>query len=290
MQTYLFVGIMLISFTACKNDSKQEIEVPEPPPEISLYDSLPKSTSDKDLETKQRIEIIRKDLVEKPDERRQLDPLLEDKSYYKETDFYIIDFNYPYLNENRKPTYANFNQFIAQKYLNIKEVEAQILEDKEMLCDTLRFHQLREKRIVNYKVYHVNEQLLSVMFYKENYYSGAMHPAYTFDCLNFDLDRGVFMNYEDFFIEGSEEELRGILNELIDDKISTGELFYDCWEVSQDDFFRGKNNFVVNDDSVEYYFEDCVICPAYTGTYSLSIPIVKLLPVLRHYNLNPLRI
>ena len=134
--------------------------------------------------------------------------------------------------------------------------EAQILEDKELLCDTLRIHQIREKRLVNYKVYQVNEQLLSVLFYKENYYSGAMHPAFTFDCLNFDLERGVFMTYEDFFIQGSEEELRNILNETLSGKIQKGEVFYDCWGITSDDFFRYKNNFVVDDQRVEYYFED----------------------------------
>ncbi len=290
MRHYIWLCTLFILLIGCKNDTKKEQEIIETPSETTLTDTLTIIDADRDLETQQRIEIIRKELKDKPDERLQLDPLLDDKDYYKETDFYVIDFNYPYLNENRKPTNVNFNTYIAKKYLNIKEVEAQILEDKELLCDTLRIRQIREKRIVNYKIYHVNEQLISVLFYKENYYSGAMHPAYTFDCLNFDLDRGIFMNYEDFFVEGSEEELRGILNELISSKIKSGDLFYECWEVTQDDFFRYKNNFVVNDDSVEYYFEDCIVCPAYTGEYSIQIPLYKLLPVLRRYNLNPLKV
>ena len=65
-------------------------------------------------------------------------------------------------------------------------------------------------------------------------------------------------------------------------------MFYDCWTISDDDFFDAKNNFVINDDTVEYYFDDCVICPSYTGTYSIKIPLQMLMPVLRKFKKNPL--
>ena len=97
------------------------------------------------------------------------------------------------------------------------------------------------------------------------------------------------MNYNDFFIEGSEGELRSILNEVITQNIQKGEFYYDCWEISPEDFNRYKNNFVADDASVAYYFEDCVVCPSYTGDYSVTIPLEKLLPVLKRYHLNPLK-
>ncbi|HAT66265.1 MAG TPA: hypothetical protein DCS66_17005 [Flavobacteriaceae bacterium] len=290
MKNLLFLLFLLLLVSACKNDAMNVEPLLDPEiKELRLNDSIKVTQRDKDIENQKKIEIKRKELIEKPDEKKELDKLLVDKDFFKETDFYVLDFNYPYLNQNLKPTHVNFNEFILQKYLNIKEVEAQILEDKELLCDTLRIHQLREKRIVNYKVYNVNERLVSVLFYKENYYSGAMHPSFTFDCLNFDLERGVFMKYEDFFSQGTEEELRKIINELIFERIKSGNMYYDCWEITQDDFFRYKNNFVVDDKSVEFYFEDCVICPAYTGEFSIIVPIEKLMPVLRRYNLNPLK-
>ena len=65
-------------------------------------------------------------------------------------------------------------------------------------------------------------------------------------------------------------------------------MYYDCWAISADDFFDAKNNFVINDDVVEFYFDDCVICPSYTGTYSIQIPMEMLMPVLRKYKKNPL--
>ena len=63
--------------------------------------------------------------------------------------------------------------------------------------------------------------------------------------------------------------------------MTAGDLYYDCWEITADDFFEYKNNFVINDTYIEYYFDDCVICPSYTGSYSIKIPLERLLPVLR---------
>ena len=96
------------------------------------------------------------------------------------------------------------------------------------------------------------------------------------------------MTYENFFAQGSEDELVGIINESINKQIGEGHLYYDCWEVTSDDFVRSKNNFVFNDNFVEFYFDDCVICPSYTGTYSIELPLMDLLSVLKKYDLNPL--
>lgn len=287
--------LCLLTLLACKKDIEKEPEqVTEPPQEI-ISSELPEDTikgniNDLDIQRQVNVEIRKKELVNRKDEREELDKLVISKRFLKDEDLYMIDFKYPFLNENIQPSYYNFNEYIAETYLDIEGVEAQILEDKELLCDTLSINKFREKRYVDYKVYNVNEKLISVLFYKENFYSGTLHPSFTFDCLNFDLDRSVFMEYEDFFIEGSEEELRKILNELLVAKIESGEMYYDCWEISEEDFFEYKDNFVVDDKMVEYYFDDCVICPTYTGNFSIIIPLEELLPVLKRYNLNPLQL
>jgi hypothetical protein len=283
---------ILMLFFGCKNDPKNEL----PPETVSeetenvVSDTIIASENDIDLQKQIDVEIRKKKLVEKEDERDELQELIISKRFLRDEDLYTIDFKYPFLNENLKESYGNFNEYITETYLDIAGVEAQILEDKELLCDTLRINKFREKRYVDYKIYNVNEMLVSVLFYKENFYSGTLHPSYTFDCLNFDLGRSVFMNYEDFFIEGSEEELRKILNEILVAKIESGEVYYDCWGISEEDFFEYKDNFVVDDRKVEYYFDDCVICPTYTGNFSVEIPLEELLPVLRRYNLNPLQL
>ena len=292
---FLIISFILLSFIACKSDTeKKSLENPElESSESEMVDTQIRDSiiiSEENIERQQikSIEIKRKELYEKEDEKLELDEILVSKAIFKDEDLYVLDFKYPFLNENIKPSYANFNEYITKSYIDVQGVEAQILEDKELYCDTIRVNKNRERRKVDYKVYNINDKLISVLFYKENYYSGAMHPSYTFDCLNFDLTRSIFMNYEDFFIEGSEEELRVILNELLSRKINSGELFYDCWEISEDDFFDYKNNFVLDDTSVEFFFDDCVICPSYTGTYSIKIPIELLMPVLKKYKLNPL--
>ena len=291
MKTFIPL-LILASILSCKNEIKEkELPVVNDPVSETLTildDSLEFAREDAELNKRQSIQIKQQELIQLKDEKEELEELLIEKTYVKEEDQFSIDFRYPLLNENLKPSYVNFNEYINDTYVDIIGTEAGILEDKALICDTIRTQRYKEKRFIDYKIYNVNDQLVSVLFYKENFYSGTLHPTYSFDCLNFDLDRSVFMNYDDFFVEGSEEELREILNEVIVAQINSGEMYYDCWEVSEEDFFEYKDNFVLDDTSVEYYFDDCVVCPSYTGSYSVEIPLEKLLPVLKRYDVNPL--
>lgn len=284
---YLLPIFILFVLLGCKNDPKKdkiEDELEHPSEQIS--DTL--RVSDKDFDKQERfLNLKRRELIEKKDQKAELENLVISKSFYKEGDKFTIDFEYPYLNENIKPSYGNFNEYISKHYLDVKGVEKQIMEEKR-LCDSMGIPHENEKRIVEYKIYNLNDRLISVLFYKENHYAGAIHASYTFETLNFDLEQSVFMKYEDFFNSGSEEELTEILNVLLQQKINSGEMYYDCWNISDDDFFNAKNNFVITDDAVEYYFDDCVICPSYTGTYSIKIPLEMLMPVLRKHKKNPL--
>lgn len=284
---HLLPILILLALLGCKNDPKKdktETEVEHTSDET--IDSL--RVSDKDFNQLERtLNLKRRELIEKKDQRVELENLVISKSFYKEGDKFTIDFEYPYLNEKIKPSYENFNEYISKYYLDAKGVEKQIKEEKR-LCDSLGIPHGNEKRLVEYKIFNLNDRLISVLFYKENHYAGAAHASYTFETLNFDLERSTFMNYEDFFNSGTEEELRDILNVLLTEKINSGEMYYDCWIISDDDFFDAKNNFVITDDAAEFYFDDCVICPSYTGTYSIKIPLDMLMPVLRKNKKNPL--
>ena len=290
---YLYL-IILISLFSCKKDPENEsIKIIEEETTISIKkieDSTFVTDKDRDIDLNKinAIELKQKTLIEKVDERDELEELIVEKKYFKEAKNYTIDFTFPLLNDKLNLTNVNFNEYINDYYVDITGTEASILENEALLCDSILSNRFREKRYIDYKIYNVNDQLVSILFYKENFYSGTLHPTYSFDCMNFDLNRGVFMNYEDFFIEGTEEELTGIINEEINKNILKGNMYYDCWEISNDDFFEYKNNFVVNDDIVEYYFDDCIMCPSYTGSYSIQLPVMSLLPVLRKYDFNPL--
>ena len=89
------------------------------------------------------------------------------------------------------------------------------------------------------------------------------------------------MYFQDFFRNESEEALFLIINTTISNAIREGELYYDCWELSEGDFKAYKNNFVINKEAIEFYFDDCVICPSYTGTYSVQIPISAIHHLLK---------
>lgn len=284
---HLLPILILLALLGCKNDPKKDkVETEVEHTSDGIIDSL--RVSDKDFNQLERtLNLKRRELIEKKDQSAELENLVISKSFYKEGDKFTIDFEYPYLNEEIKPSYENFNEYISKYYLDAKGVEKQIKEEKR-LCDSLGIPHGNEKRLVEYKIFNLNDRLISVLFYKENHYAGAAHASYTFETLNFDLERSTFMNYEDFFNSGTEEELRDILNVLLTEKINSGEMYYDCWIISDDDFFDAKNNFVITDDAAEFYFDDCVICPSYTGTYSIKIPLDMLMPVLRKNKKNPL--
>jgi len=277
----------LLLILGCNNDPKKdEIKTEVTPTSEEQIDSI--QLSDIDLKNQEQLlNLKRKELIEKKDQRAELESLVISKSFSKEGDDFTMDFQYPYLNKKINSSFEIFNEYIQKHFLNIKEVENQIKEEKR-LCDAMGIPHGNEKRLVEYKIFNLNDRLISVLFYKENHYAGAAHTSYTFETLNFDLERSSFMNYEDFFNSGTEEELRDILNALLTEKINSGEMYYDCWSITDDAFFDAKNNFVVTDEAVEFYFDDCVICPSYTGTYSIEIPLEMLMPVLRKNKKNPI--
>ncbi|MFK7782675.1 RsiV family protein [Psychroserpens sp.] len=293
---YICLVVLFILLSNCKsehnqNSNEQILEVKDIE-EIETVFSDTIQNIDKDIQPIEKaisIELKQKKLIEKPDEREKFQSLIIDKSYVVDKKDYTINFKYPLLNESIKPTHSNFNEFINEYYVNITKTESEILESK-LLCDSIEAITFREERFIDYKIFIANDELVSVLFYKENFYSGAMHSSYSFDGFNFDLNKGGFMTYEDFFIEGSEDDLLVIINEQIRKKAGKGDLYYDCWELSLEDFFLGKNNFVLNDTNLEFYFDDCVMCPSYTGTYSIELPLKVLKPVLKKYDANPLRI
>lgn len=288
--TLLLICISLIS---CKKETSKQLEDDSRKVEEE-YETTPNDSLTTNEETEiefkkeQSIKIKRETILKKPDDQAELKELVISKSFLKDEECYLISFKYPSLNEEVKASYANFNSYLENDYLDLKGVETAILNEGEMICDSTQTLENRSKREVDYKIFSLDDNLISVLFYNQNYYSGTPHPSYSFYCLNYDLSRSTFMKYEDFFKTGSEEELREILNEVLTKKIKSGEVFYDCWAISAEDFYNSKDNFVINNLSVEYFFDDCIICPSYTGTFSVSISLELLKPVLKQYNSNPL--
>lgn len=290
-----FITSIIVSalFISCKQDTSEK-ELPEnsmesPISKTIATDTISEKPVDRDLKKLEGISIKQNELKTKPDEREALETLVIEKKLTKEDDLFTLKFTYPLLNEKINPAYRNFNQYITEQYVDVVGTEASILEDAELICDSIRANRFHEVRTIDYKIYNLNDKHISILFYKENFYARTLHPSLSFTCLNYDLNNATFLKYEDIFTTGSEETLRAILNDEITRQIAAGDLYYDCWELSSEDFFQYKNNFVLHDTYAEFYFDDCIVCPSYTGTYSVHVSLEKLLPVLRNYSNSPFK-
>ncbi len=291
----LIASFILICLIGCKPKTPLEptTKTIEPSSQQNInnesHENFTSTFSEEQLEfDKEKTKSIkRKQLIESQDDQLRLQELVISKKFYKDEDLYVLDYQYPYLNEEIYSENRVFNTYIKENYLDVEKTENQILEDKELLCNTLKINRFRDKRIIDYKIYSTKNDLISVVLYKENYYSGMKYSTYLFDCLNFDLKRGEFIYFDTFFENRSEEQVYTIINTIIKENINSGELYYDCWELSKGDFNAYKNNFVIDDDMIKYYFDDCVICPSYTGTYYIEIPISKIMHLLKKYNTTP---
>lgn len=290
----LIISFFILSLVACekRTSTTKNLEHNSAEPELDVDHNIDayQYVSRQNLEFHQEKtkSIKRERLITAKDDKVKLQELVITKKFYKEEDMYILDYKYPYLNEELDTKYADFNDFMVENYLNIEATENEILEGKVLFCDSLAIGRCMDTRIIDYKTYNVNSDFVSFLLYKENYYSGMKHSTYMFECLNYDLNKYTFIYYNDFFIKKSEKELFTIINNTILDGIRSGELYYDCWELSEKDFRIYKNNFVIHDNIIEFCFDDCIICPSYTGTYSIEIPVNSIIHLIKKYNHKPL--
>ena len=283
----LLVSSLLV--LSCKSDSKQPQDATPAEDITTAVETIDSTVIDSTRKLDKDIVVNplnRITLEESPDDSGDLADYLSSRSIRHDEDQYLLDFDYPFLDEAANSKFAAFNNYLAKEVVNAEEISAQILEDRELLCDSLRTETYREKRYIDYKIYNTKTRLLSVLFYKENFYSGAIKPAFSYETVNFDLDQQKRLMYEDVFVKNSEEEVYFVINAAISDAIDRGDLHYDCFPIEKEDFEYYKHNFVIDSLFLTYYFDDCSICPAYVGSYSIAIPLVKLIPQLNNFSKN----
>ncbi|WP_029489572.1 RsiV family protein [Aquimarina agarivorans] len=258
-------------------DKKEIKPISKTKPELKKIDNTALTIEDKIFEKSIQISSIK-------DYESQQTGVVIAKSFHILEDLFELNYRYPYLDDE---SYEAFNRYIADKYLNIKKITNQILDDKEMICDVTAGGCERDIKFLDFKVYSLQEDIVSILLYQENYYSGVAHSSYAFECLNFNLDKGEFIKFDDFFITGAESSILKKINEKISNGLRTGDLYYECWELTKEDFETYKNNFVVNEDYIVYYFDDCVVCPSFTGTYYVEISLEEIIGFLNLYNEKP---
>ncbi len=274
--SFLIVVLVIIS---CKLD-KEPIHIAteiRSKDSLIINDTVTIQLNAEELQQNVKINPIKSD----EDDSNFIKDYVVHKQLYKETDNYIIDFCYPQLDENYNPKFELFNDFVENELIQLSRIEQDVLESQELLCDTLQKNPIREHRIGEYKIYQQKETHISVLFYLENHYAQTKAAYYTFKTVNFDKIKGKLLHFEDYFLPGSLSEVHKILNSEIRTQIAKGDLFYECFEVSLDDFEVAKNDFVVNDNHIIFYFNDCIMCPSFVGTYSIEIPLEKLKPVFQ---------
>lgn len=259
--SFILVFFFVLS---CKESTKE--------PDLPEEKNVRVNREDLDIQRRREFfDLKRLEIVGKEDHKTSAENFVVSKSLKNEK----IDFEYPFLNENLNPDFKKFNQYISDKFLDL-ESEVHQFSMEERPCDIERNPDEIENRIINYKFYRPEKDLISVLFYIENHSVRAAHPSYSFQTVNFRTKNGTVLKYEDFFKENSEEDFRMILNEILSEKINEGEMFYDCHEISSEDFISYKSNFIVREDFIEFFFDDCIICPSYTDTFSVEIPFSKL--------------
>jgi len=212
--------------------------------------------------------------------------VVESKNFKIENDFYRLEYRYPYLDNE---SYLQFNRYIKNTYLNVEKVVNQILDDKEILCNEKGFGCDKDIKYLDYKIYSLDDELLSVLMFEENYYAGVAQSSYKFDCLNFNFNNGSFVSFNDFFVPNSEEFIFLEINKNITKALNSGELYNECWELTNEDFKVYKDNFVINDDHIRFYFDDCVICPSFTGTYYVDLPVDEIISRINVFKKNTLK-
>ncbi|WP_109439067.1 RsiV family protein [Aquimarina sp. AU119] len=203
------------------------------------------------------------------------------QKFYKEEGSLILDYKYPHLDEEYNPVFSSFNSFIEKTYLRTEKSVQQVLHNNDLSCDPIFKDAERKRRNIDYKIYTKNDQFLSVLLYKTNYYDEEHHNSFMFKGLNYDLKTGMFITYSDLFENNSDKFLLFKLNQELQARIGGQDSFNDCWEFTKDKFEVSKNNFVVNSEHIKFYFDDCAVCPTYSGNYFLEIPLEELSSILK---------
>lgn len=255
--------IALLIILGCKQNATQENEIIKEDVGVKEISQDTISYND-DLNEKSSNKMMQLDVLisaKKPEK------IVLEKHVLEENEKTILDFHYPVLNEEVSGNYSNFNRYIKNEL--VEKTISLMRENEEFipLCDSIETHKQKSK--INYAIKE-NRKVLSTVFVIENFYSESMHSNVSFKTVNYDFDRTKIIHFKDYFKLNSEQAVLIHLNKIITSNINSGEMYYDCWEISEGDFETFRNNFTIEGDQIRFYFDDCVVCPSYTGTYYIE--------------------
>ncbi len=203
--------------------------------------------------------------------------LVKTKLFHKEQDSYTLFYRYPFLDTSKNTSYHAFNDYITNTYLNLDNSIKDLLNGDKSSCDIGYNHSERLKRLVDYKIYAFDNDILSVLLYKSNQYEDETQFSYLFKTLNFDVNTGNFISFDSIFKPNSELQVLNLINNTLETKVSLDEKYEECWLITPEIFIKFKDNFVLDSETVKFYFDDCTMCPVYSGNYFIEISRQELL-------------
>jgi len=263
MKFRIILSIALLITLGCKQNAAQENEIIEKE-EVGKEINNDSISNKKNGNEKSSNKIMQLDALvsaEKPKKN-----VLE-KHIVQDNEKTVLDFYYPFLNEDVRANYSNFNRYIKNELVN--KTISLMRENEEFipLCDSIETR--KQKSNINYSIKE-NRNILSTVFIIEIFYSETMHSNVSFKTINYDFNKAKIIHFNDYFKTNSEQAVLVHLNKIITSNINSGDMYYDCWEISEGDFEMFRNNFTIDDDQIRFYFDDCVVCPSYTGTYYIE--------------------
>lgn len=278
MKFRTILPIALLITLGCKQNATQENEMIDKEvlaKEIS-NDSIVNKVGLNDKSSNKTFQLDALISAEKPKK------IVLEKHVLEENEKTILDFHYPVLNEAVSGNYSNFNSYIKKEL--VKKTISLMRENEEFipLCDSIETRKQKSK--INYAIKE-NRKVLSTVFVIENFYSESMHSNVSFKTVNYDFDKTKIIHFENYFKPKSEQAVLAHLNKLITTNINSGEMYYDCWEISEGDFETYSDNFTIDGDKIRFYFDDCIVCPSYTGTYYIETTKEQLSEYISDYYL-----
>jgi len=278
MRFRTFLSIALLITLGCKQNAPQE-NVINKEEELGIEVSHDSINLKEVFNDKSSNKIMQLDALISSEKPKKI--VLE-KHVLEENDKTILDFHYPVLNEEVSGNYSNFNQYIKSEL--VEKTISLMRENEEFipLCDSIETRKQKSK--INYAIKE-NRDVLSTVFVIENFYSESMHSNVSFKTVNYDFDSTKIIAFLDYFKPQSEQAVLTHLNKIIKANINSGEMYYDCWEISGGDFETYKDNFTIDGNKIRFYFDDCVVCPSYTGTYYIETTKEQLREYIADYYL-----
>lgn len=217
----------------------------------------------------------KKDLENKVlDTKESNDKLVVSKSFKIKQPNYTLDFHYPYINENRNDFSEVFNTYVKTNIINPNSK----LNIDSNACEI--YNTIRTKSLLDYKDYFQNEDFLSILLFKRDYFNGDDIPLYSFKTLNFNLKNGTFVKYKTIFAENTDQKLIEVINK----KLATNLNHYECWELTESQFVKNKNNFTLSHNTIKFYFDDCSICPSHVGEFAVEVSLKEIKYLLAKNN------